>query len=399
MLSVAQAQQKIRAALPTPVLETETLPLLESLGRVLAAAHIAAVDVPPADNSAMDGYAVNTGDLSADRETWLPVSQRLPAGAVPQPLQPQTAARIFTGAEIPANANAVVMQEKCETEGERVRLPAGVPPQNNIRPQGQDIQAGQELLAGGQRLQPQAIGLLASVGVARVEVRRRLRVAIISTGDELVSPGQPLGPGQIYNSNRFQLAALLQKLNMEVVDLGNIADDPQSTRTALVTAAQRADCIVTSGGVSVGEEDYVKTAVEELGTLDLWRLALKPGKPLAFGKVGNTPVFGLPGNPVSTFVTFMIFVRPCLLQLQGLDYQEPQPEWRPVNFEVKKSSFRQEYKRVRINAAGELDAYANQSSGVLFSTAWANAFAIIPPDTTCARGDRVAALPFSSLML
>ncbi|TQV84702.1 molybdopterin molybdotransferase MoeA [Exilibacterium tricleocarpae] len=399
MLTVAQARQKILAALPAPLSETETLPLQECPGRVLAEPQNAGVDVPPADNSAMDGYAVDTASLTAGEETWLPVSQRLPAGIAPQPLQPHTAARIFTGAEIPPNANAVVMQEKCETDGEQVRLPADVAPQQNIRLRGQDIHSGQQILAAGQLLQPQDIGLLASVGIAEVNVLRRLRIAVISTGDELVNPGQPLAPGQIYNSNRFQLSALLQKLNMQTVDLGNIADDPASTRAALIAAAAQADCILTTGGVSVGEEDYVKQAVADLGRLELWRLALKPGKPLAFGDVQGTPVFGLPGNPVSTFVTFMIFVRPYLLQMQGLDYQEPRPEQRRINFAVTKASFRQEYKRVRINDAGTLDAYANQSSGVLSSIAWANAFAVIPPDTTLAPGDEVATLPFASLFL
>jgi len=399
MLSVEQALEQILTGLPAHT-EYENLPLIQAQGRILAQTQYSNVNVPPADNSAMDGYALNTADLNPG-ENSLRLSQRVAAGTSPLPLEPGTAARIFTGAEIPSGANAVVMQEKTREENGHVFLDGDVAPKNNIRSAGQDLGEGQVIFEAGRTLSPQDMGVLASTGIAEVPVIKRIKVAVISTGDELIEPGNTLQGGQIYNSNRYLLVGLLQKMNMECIDFGITKDDPDAVRATLEKAAEQTDCILTSGGVSVGEEDYVKAIVEELGQLDLWRLALKPGKPLAFGNVNGTPFFGLPGNPASVFVTFMIFVRPYLYNLQGLEA----PAYEKIavtgtaQFTNKKPIKRQEYVRVKMKEDHQVEAYSNQSSGVLFSTAWANAFAVIPPDTLIEPGDKVSVLPFDALYL
>lgn len=382
-----------------PLTTTEALPLLQAHGRILAAAQRSPLDVPPADNSAMDGYAIRHADLqsptpSATGRQEFVLSQRIPAGQVPAPLQPGTAARIFTGAEIPAGADTVIMQEQCREQDGWVEIPGNVPRGNNIRSRGQDIRQGDEVAAAGQLLTPPLLGLLASIGIARVPVIRRLRAAILCTGDELADPGEPLAPGQIYNSNRFLLAGLLDKMGITCVDTGRVADTPQATLQALSRATLEADVIISSGGVSVGEEDHVKSAVEKLGELQLWKVAIKPGKPLAFGRVGDTPFFGLPGNPVSTFLTFLLFARPYLQKMQGREPLLPQGSLVPAAFARPKPSIREEYIRVRIGDDGAMEVHPNQSSGVLSSTSWSNAVAIVPADTVIAPGDSVRVIRY-----
>ena len=393
LLPVEEALARVLAHAPREGRAVINVPLIEALGRVLAEDIISSMAVPGDDNSAMDGYALR----AADGVGPLPVSQRIPAGTVGTPLQPGTAARIFTGAPIPEDADAVVMQENCREENGLLTISGAVRVGQNIRPRGQDITPGNIVLHAGRKLRPQDLGLLASIGAAQVPVYRPLKVAILSTGDELVDPGSaapgvPLQSGQLYNSNRYTLAGLLRSLNMEVVDGGIIPDDPGATARALQGAANNADCVISSGGVSVGEEDHVKNQVEILGTLNLWKLAIKPGKPLAFGSIGDTPFFGLPGNPTSVFVTFCLVARPFLLKMQGLVEDDAVKLMAVAGFSSGKPGGRQEYRRVTVrNTGSALEAmdYGNQSSGVLSSVSHSNAFAIIPPGTVVEKGDAV----------
>ncbi len=393
--TVTEARHRLLEA-TGPVTGTETLALDESAGRVLATEAIAASDVPPADNSAMDGYAFAMEDLQAAGGT-LPVSARVHAGQAPDRLADKSAVRIFTGAVIPEGADTVVMQENCHETDNRVTV-ADIPATGaNIRRAGEDLSAGQVILGPGRRLQPQDLGLLASTGIDRTTVYRRLAVAVLSTGDELVEPGRKLRPGQIYNSNATVLKALLEKLGCRVISADQVADTREATRKALTDTAAEADLVISSGGVSVGEADFIKQAVEELGRLDLWKISVKPGKPLAFGQVDNTPFIGLPGNPVAVFVTFCLFAAPVIRNMQGRANPFPQPLKGPAGFVRDQSSKREEYLRVRAED-GWLRTYPHQGSGVLSSVAWADGLARIPIGKRVAEGDLLEYFSFESLL-
>jgi len=380
----------------------ETVSTFDADGRVLAEDLVSALQVPPRDNSAMDGYAVRSGEIP-DEGVALPVSQRIPAGVGAQPLTPGSAARIFTGAPIPAGADAVVMQEDTEPAGEQMvrimRVPA---PGQWIRRSGEDVARGAVVLARGERLCAAALGLAASIGMDRLQVARRPRVALFSTGDELVMPGEvapeQMKPGAIYNSNRFFLSALLRRLECEVSDFGIVPDRRDATVAALRRAAQGHDLILTSGGVSVGEEDHVKPAVQELGSLDLWQIAIKPGKPFAYGQIGGAHFMGLPGNPVSSFVTFLLLVRPFLLKLQGATRLAPVPMKLPAHFDLPRADKRREFLRVRRNAEGGLELFANQSSGVLTSAVWGDGLLDNPPGHTIEKGQLVSFFSLAELL-
>jgi molybdopterin molybdotransferase len=395
LLSVDEALEVLLAG-ARPVTEIEQVPTLEATGRVLARAQASTMDVPPMDNSAMDGYALRLADVAAP-DARLRVAQRIAAGAVGKPLAPGTAARIFTGAPIPPGADAIVMQEFCATDGEYVIVNKVPQPEEWIRRRGSDIRAGGEVLAAGIRLRPQDTGLAASVGIKSLPVRRRVRLALFFTGDELVMPGDPLPPGRIYNSNRFTLNGLAKTFDCEVRDFGIVPDSLAATRDVLRRAAKEADIIVTSGGVSVGEEDHVKPAVEAEGSLLMWKIAMKPGRPLAFGKVGGAAFIGLPGNPVSSFVTFLLFVRPFLRKTQGIAEVAPRAIDARADFDWPKPDSRREFLRVKWNPQRGLDLYPTQDSAVLTSTAWADGLVDNPPNQSIAKGEQVRFLPFSEL--
>ena len=395
LISLDEALKGLLSSIAT-LTDHEQLTLDAATNRVLAETLASQVDVPPADNSAVDGYAVNTEHCATD--TWINVSQRIPAGSVPQPLQPGTAARIFTGAGIPEGADAVIMQENCETRHDAVRFTPAPLSGQNIRARAQDLAAHQPLLQAGQVLTPHAIALAASSGNAHLSVFKRPCIAIFSTGDELVEPGQTLQPGQIYNSNRYLLQALLHNLGCEVMDLGVIADDRAATEKALMQAASQADMIISSGGASVGEEDHVKDAVNTLGTLSMWRIAIKPGKPFMFGQIDATPFLGLPGNPGAVLVTFCVLARPALLKLMGCSQHAAQAQPRRLAFSPGKQGKRREFKRVRCNERGWLEVHPNQSSGMLSSACWADGLALIPEHSELKEGDVVEFFSFDSLL-
>jgi molybdopterin molybdotransferase len=383
--------------------ETEVLPTYAALGRVLAQALVSPLDVPPADNTAMDGYALRAADVAA-AGTVLPVSQRIPAGVVGQPLAAGTAARIFTGAQVPPGADAVVMQEQCEALPGAVRVNTVPQAGQWVRRRGEDVTTGAVALTAGTRLTPQALGLAATVGAARVTVVRRPRVALFSTGDELVMPGEPLKPGGIYNSNRYTLLGLLHTLGCEVSDLGIVPDNLAATRAALKSAADEHDLILTSGGVSVGEEDHLRPAAQAEGRIELWQLSCKPGKPLAVGAItrssaaGEALLMGLPGNPVSSFVTFLLTVAPVLRVLQGASGALPVAVPLVAAFDLPRTDKRREFLRARLTPEGRLSLFPNQSSGVLTSAVWADGLIDHPAGATIAAGDVVRFLPFHALM-
>ncbi len=403
MLTYEQALAQLLAA-AQPVEEIRRVPLTAAAGRVLAAVQQSGVAVPPLANSAMDGYAVRVADVTA-AGVCLPVSQRIPAGTVGTLLQAGTAARIFTGAPIPDGADAVIMQERCE-HGEAGVVINHVPrPLENIRPAGEDIALGADILPAGIRLRPQDIAIAAAAGLPELPVRRRVRVGTFFTGDELVQPGEPLPPGTIYNSNRYALRALLEALGCEVRDLGTVPDRLDATREALRHAAADNDLIVTCGGVSVGEEDHVKPAVEAEGRLDMWKIAMKPGKPLAFGEIsraggeqGKAWFIGLPGNPVSAIVTFMIMVRPFVLRLQGVEKVMPQALTLSADYDWPRPDVRREFLRARLSDDGRVELFPNQGAGVQSSLTWANGLVDNPPGQAVKKGDIVRFIPFAGLL-
>ena len=395
LLSVDDALARLLEG-AAPVRDTEERPTMQATGRVLARDQASTMDVPPMDNSAMDGYAIRLSDLAASNSR-LKVGQRIAAGSVGKPLEKGTAARIFTGAPIPLGADAIVMQEFTSFENDVV-LVKKIPKEGEwIRRTGSDVKKGGTILKAGKKLLPQDVGLAASVGIASLPVYRRVRLGLFFTGDELIMPGDPLPPGKIYNSNRFTLNGLAAAFGCEVKDYGIVPDKLETTREVLRRAAAENDVIVTSGGVSVGDEDHVKPAVEAEGNLLMWRIAMKPGRPLAFGKVKNAAFIGLPGNPVSSFVTFLIFVRPFLLKTQGIEKTRPNAIDARADFDWPEPDSRREFLRVKWNAQGGLDLYPTQDSAVLTSTAWADGLVDNPAQHAIRKGERVRFLPYAEL--
>lgn len=406
MLTAAQACEQLLAP-AVPVSQVESVPMQAALGRVLANDVVSLVDVPPLDNTSMDGYAIRVADLAAHSGV-LRVGQRIPAGSMGTELQSGTAARIFTGAPIPQGADAVVMQEDCTidpTKPDAVSIATSPTVGQWIRRRGEDLTAGNVALSAGCVLRPQELGVAASAGLTHLPVKRRVRVAAFFTGDELSLPGEPLKPGGIYNSNRDTLLACIKALGCDATDLGIVPDRLDATRAALRQASQDHDLIITSGGVSVGEEDHIKPAVSVEGELNLWQIAIKPGKPLAFGSVRresnpgtSTWFIGLPGNPVSSFVTFLLFVRPFILKLQGRDANQTQSYLMRADFDWLKADRRNEFLRVKLNNNGGLDLFPNQSSGVLTSAAWGDGLVDCPPNQPIQAGDLVKYIPFDALL-
>ena len=409
-MKTAQEALQILLSQAQPIQGEELVTVAEALNRVLARDQLSLVDVPPADNTQMDGYAVIASDIQSLGQV-LKVTQRIPAGHLGKELQSGTVARIFTGAQIPGGADAVLMQEDCEVLGEPSAEGIGytvkvnrLPKQGDwIRRRGEDLMANQMALKVGTYLRPQELGVAASCGLTHLPVKGRVKVAAFFTGDELTLPGQPLKPGAIYNSNRDTLLACFQALGCEATDFGIVPDTLEATRQTLREAAKDHDLIVTSGGVSVGEEDHIKPAVSSEGRLDMWQIAIKPGKPLAFGAVkkpisGEAWFMGLPGNPVSSFVTFLLFVKPFIQKLQGRSLGAEATYWMRADFDWPRADKRNEFLRVKVNTEGGLDLFPNQSSGVLTSASWGDGLVDNPPQQTIKKGDMVRYLPFAQLL-
>lgn len=395
LLPLEQALERLLAqAAAEPLVDSEVVVAAAAAGRVLAEALVSAIDLPPWPNSAMDGYALRLADWTGQP---LAVSQQVFAGQAPGPLAPGSCARIFTGAQLPQGADTVEMQENVEVLADgRVRFLEPLREGRNVRPQGQEVRAGETLLEAGTLLGPVELGLIASIGAAQVAVRRRPRVALLSTGDELIEPGWPLGAGQIYNSNRAFLASALERLGCEVQDAGILPDDLERTRTQLAALGDT-DLILSTGGVSVGEADCLGRVLREEGELTLWKLALKPGKPLTCGRYRGTPLIGLPGNPAATLVTFALLVRPYLLRRLGVTRLEPLRFAVPAGFAWPKAGGRREFLRARLEQGRAL-LYPNQSSGVLRSAAWADGLVEVREGTTLAEGEAVTFIPLAGLI-
>jgi molybdopterin molybdotransferase len=381
-----------------PIGEVLEVELRAALGAVLAADIESAIDVPGCAMSSMDGYAVRTADIADAGTTRLPVSQRIPAGCAAEALAPGSAARIFTGAPVPPGADAVIMQEQVTSAEAQISFDLHPDVGSNIRPAGNDIKSGTRILSRGCRLRAQDIGLAASVGLQTLPVYQPVRVGMFFTGDELVEPGDILASHKIYDSNRYTLHGLLAAMGCEIVDLGLVGDTLAATKRAMQQASTRADLVVTSGGVSVGEEDHVRIAIEQLGDLRMWRIGIKPGKPLAYGQINGTAFMGLPGNPVSVFATFCLFVCPLIKMMQGRGWRKPIALPVPADFDWPKPDSRREFLRARLERADDdqtvVQIYPNQDSGVLTSTVWADGFVEIAEGKTVSRGEFVDYLPF-----
>ncbi len=383
--------------------ETEISTLDNSIGRILAKDIRSKINVPGFDNSAMDGYtiALDENNLSEINQTFN-VVDRIAAGSTGNELKKGNAARIFTGAPIPPGANTVIMQEECQLseDGSNITITRAIKLNENIRPTGNDILQKDVILSAGKKIEPEDISLAASVGIGELEVFKKLKVGVFFTGDELVEPGNSLTPGKIYNSNRYALVAVLNKAGCDVINLGNIKDNFDSTCDALENLSRECDLIMTTGGVSVGEEDHVKPAVEKLGSINLWKIKMKPGKPLAYGQVKNIPFIGLPGNPVSSFVTYCIFALPFIKKMQGNSHFETKVIKVKSNFDCKRAKPRREYARVRIDYSSEIplaNLYPKQGSDVMSSVVWADGFIEIPENTTFDSGTILNYYPLSEL--
>ncbi|MDE1464858.1 gephyrin-like molybdotransferase Glp [Spartinivicinus poritis] len=400
LITVSQAIAQIQETLEHKA-DVEWLSLAEAVNKVVAADQLSTLNVPPAANSAMDGYGFNAKDLAPDQLTQLPVGLRVAAGDQPGTLPSGMAARIFTGAFIPTNVDLVIPQELVKVTSDQVEVQPGWRIGQHIRNAGEDIAEGQQVVVAGKRLRPQELGLLASVGIMQVPVYKPLTVALFTTGDELIEPGRPLPDGKIYNSNRYTLMGLLQQGGFKIIDGGTLPDQHEATKQALLKASQQADAIITTGGVSVGEEDYVQDVIKENGTVHLWKLAIKPGKPLLYGQLNKKPVFGLPGNPISSLVTYLMVARPALQQMQGLHDTQPASYRFRAGFTKKKNLKRAEYLRVQLQSQlGEqtIVPYPKQGSGVLSSASWASGLALVPADTDVKPGDWLEYWPFSEFV-
>lgn len=400
LLDLADARASILAGV-SPLPETETLEIGATVKRVLAGPLVSPIDVPGFGNSAMDGYAVCTADLTGDGKAELTISQHIRAGDRPGPLQPGTAARILTGAPLPEGADAVIMQEECDRSGDRVRLQRAVASGEHVRPRAHDIAAGATVLEAGHRMRPQDVAIAAATGTTHLSVGRRPRVAVFSTGDELALPGQTLAPGQRYTANNHLLAALARAAGADITDGGVIPDRLDATCDTLKHLAGSHDMLLSSGGASVGDEDYVRRALEQVGEVTLWRIAVRPGKPLLFGRLEDVPFLGLPGNPVSSFVTFLLLVRPLILAMQGAAALDPARVTVQAGFHWPEPGTRREFLRARIHTDGGATVariYPDQSSDVLSSAVWADGLVEIPPGATLVEGDGVSYLGFSGLL-